>query len=264
MKKISLLLNVLLVSFILFQSFKSDHAGSQPAVPDDSNPPAAFKGVDAALAKIMVENYKNGEWATLAKYNDIKRFDTRAVWFSLSTLKKFISVIEGVRERSGGKRCFDSLGIRLYNIKYPNSDLNSWDKYPYLRDGVPKSHANMQSLLMVPTYFDGTYNTDFDPKYISGCVPMSISQVFDSLTKKETPNKDFTFLAPGDWSGGAMTVQNKGTGTPPPYEGEGTNVTSDGKRWKRPCSGATFMDKCDGVICDTWYPASAASNSNQP
>lgn len=89
--------------------------------------------------------------------------DSRAIWFSMDSLKKFICTIEKYSKEIGIPS--DSLGIRIYYGIYSDTDYFS----------------RMHTVFMVPTFTMGTGSqVDFDPRFSS----IEMNRHMDSITKK--------------------------------------------------------------------------------
>lgn len=132
-----------------------------------------------ALADSMVRNYRINHWkyinANCPQFNNPKTNgisqdssdalnDARTAWESLDTLKKFIHTIETLTcSNNPNSNPYPQLGIRFYYAEYP-MDTNYLKK-----NNVPTQYAGFHTLLMIPTYNNGTYDLDFDPSIaISG------------------------------------------------------------------------------------------------
>jgi hypothetical protein len=172
MKKISLLLNVLLVSFILFQSFRSDHAVSGAEVPENTSPlpynaPDIQLGIDPSLSRKMLEEYRDAIWKSRNINGGVGK-DARSVWFSLPKLKAFIREIE----EKAGVVCPDSfaLGIRIYYGAYPAEPQigakAAWMNY-FSDHKLPMEYSNHHTVVLVPTYWNNVdgHNHDIDPRF---------------------------------------------------------------------------------------------------
>ena len=169
------------------------------------------------LAVQMIRNYRMYHWTAInANCQSIDRgnpavVDARSVWFSLTTLKKFINTIE---TQSCGSTCPPQLGIRIYYAEYPN--------VASLPSDIDPLCAGKHTVLMVPTYHDvpGNKDVDFDPQKWDKTT-CTVSSVFDTAT---------TMCA----LGADIAAQNHGGLTPPP--------DPCGVYWN---SGASFMKFVD-------------------
>jgi hypothetical protein len=181
MKKVLFITNALLLGIILFMSCNKTEIGgisnlsqgatlnqlSGPLIeyegfptcnPCANNSGIQFDGIDAHLAKSLFARYKEENQPLLSE--KLGGEDANRLWFSLESLKKFISEIEAeVYNRRSAKGL--KLGIRIYYGKYPTSmDID---------DGLrtlPDNYALHHTLFMVPTYEDtanGGTQWDFDP-----------------------------------------------------------------------------------------------------
>ena len=92
--------------------------------------------------------------------------DSRSIWFSLDSLKKFIWEVETsvcANSCKNEKQNLNlNLGIRLYYARYPiRSQVAS---YPLQLTGISSVYENLHTIFMVPTYENNNANTDFDPR----------------------------------------------------------------------------------------------------
>jgi hypothetical protein len=85
--------------------------------------------------------------------------DARSVWFSFTTIKKFLYEVEKVNCE---QHCDDSLGLRIYFGKYPDVSSDAfWHETGM--ESKKTEYANHHTLFMVPTYFRGGIHYDFNP-----------------------------------------------------------------------------------------------------
>src|ERR1035437_4347127 len=189
-----------------------------------------FIGIDANIAMKLVGNYAQNHLNVIngnANLTSIRQTgtisDSRAVWFSLDTLNSFISTIQNM----AASKCSvinGSLGIRIYFGEYPAADSALWGT-PALPVGPPQlleRYAGMHTLVMVPTYNNGSVNMDFDPNFVNpGGTPMPMSAVC---------------LIPGGINTTPLTMQNHGSLSPPPFELAGQYGAA---------TGAAFLDVVD-------------------
>jgi hypothetical protein len=129
--------------------------------------------------------------------------DASSIWFGLDTLKKFIWMIENLNCMN---QCHDSLGIRFYYARYPDTATM---RGTYDLASLNLNYANKHTLFGIPTFRLGGVNIDFNP--LTGC-----RGAFDS-TKPSSPNYLLFSLMGLPGSDG----QNHGGLAPPPDE-EGT------------------------------------------
>lgn len=173
----------------------------------------------------LVTSYRDQQWGVINNSGASGGGqDARAVWFSLPSLKKFISDIETQTKNNCGN-CDKKLGIRIYYGAYPEAGKMETIKG---METVPAQYSMLHTVVMVPTYQDSRFvgspgeNVDFDPSHMTGCTPAS----FDSLSKSSST---IMALSPD------LTVMNHGSLIPPP-----SNVT---------CTGAKVMHFLDGLNC---------------
>lgn len=113
----------------------------------------------------MVNKYKyerisvieNDTMLQMAYGADFK--DTESIWFSLEKLKAFIKQIEYGVDQNDLNINFNGLKMQL--VVYPPKSANESE---YLKS-IPEEYRNQLSLIMIPTYFDETTQTNetFDP-----------------------------------------------------------------------------------------------------
>lgn len=173
MKKASFLLNLLLIGFITFQSFRSAKttSGTQESCTqvcmDYSAGNIPFK-MNSNVLQMMYANYKYGQ--TPPGSLQQPGADAQTAWFSLGTLKRFLWQIETeVCKRAGKCKAIDSLGVRFYYARYPENKpvpgtggVNLWSQYTDLTS-VPKRYEKQHTFFMVPTFDINGIHTDFDP-----------------------------------------------------------------------------------------------------
>ena len=130
--------------------------------------------------------------------------DSRAIWFSLDSLKKFIWEIESSVCKN---ECNTptNLGIRLYYARYPDNLQNN----AQLQNLSP-GYANLHTVFMIPTYERGGINMDFNPhNYKGNCVydtiPKSDNQFLSTMAFMPIPN--------------STTAKNHGDLCPPVCDG---------------------------------------------
>jgi hypothetical protein len=283
MKKLLIITNLFWVCVIVLPSFVQ---------PGNTNPAnrSSYHLIDASLAKLMSENYRNFYVNTFMKKmptavdqangtrnND----DARTIWFSSEKIRDFMNDVEATALGSAGH---DSLsGLRFYYIRYPENkianNVNPWTKYAYFnKNGLPTNYQNKHSLMIVPTYFDKESQThvDFDPrKYDSNNKPVAISKVLQDLIAGESnPNiEKQSFRDNPEGSNSPRTALkalmiapdnsntiNAGTIVPPPYN------TNTGNPFTRsanvPCTGADFMNFIDGYDNCGQQPLKKITESN--
>ena len=169
----------------------------------------------------MVRNYRNNHWMKIngncPPFNMAMNaqapggmgtpsdtiIDSRAVWFDLDTLKKFIHTIETYSCYYTGTCKQLELGIRIYYAEYPCDTAKLRLNYNI----TDPRYAGMHTVLMVPTYNYGNMNIDFDPTQTQPDVsPCSGRSTFET-----TAHAPILALAP------QITAKNHGGLAPPPY-----------------------------------------------
>ena len=127
------------------------------------------------------------------------REDTRNIWYSLETLKRYIWAMEDTLCKQGCNLDSMGLGLHFYFAKYPDAKKT-------MAMGVDSAYAHQQTLVISATYKDGGVNVDFDPYHVG------------SQPCKPTPLKS---RVPGSLSNGAGGQEegalNHGGMIPPPY-----------------------------------------------
>lgn len=196
MKNVSLGLNVLLIGFILFQSFMQKPAAAPAATNqircnticmDYSSSNLPYR-MNSNVLKMMSANYRYGQ--TPAGSSQNPGTDATSAWFSLNTLKRFLWQIESeVCKKSGTCRLSDSLGVRFYYARYPDNTpvpgtngTPLWTQYTDLRS-VPNQYRKQHTFFMVPTFDMNGAHWDFDPFTVSftkKCIPSQT--LFTQLT----------------------------------------------------------------------------------
>lgn len=159
MKKALIITNLLWLSVFIFMSFKS---ATPPPVADCDNIVSNYKsekfsGLNAQSAAEMAGLYKQNHLKNL-----LSGRDSRTIWFSLNTLKKFIWQIEHYNcMKPKAKIADENLGIRIYYGEYPVASQLKDNK---IWKGVNPNFQNLHTAFLVPTFWDGSMNRDFDPK----------------------------------------------------------------------------------------------------
>ena len=112
-----------------------------------------------------------------------KQIDSKSVWFSLETLKKFIYQIERFSCQNCGQKA-PALGVRIYYGEYSGTTGTN-AALPGFRN-LPRDYAGLHTLMMVPTIRERNKNVDFDPlaTYNQGkCDRLSLSDYLKRLDK---------------------------------------------------------------------------------
>lgn len=175
----------------------------------------------------MIRNYHQNQYAAINSssstgqklvyfpQNPNVSQDSRAVFFSLDTLKRLIYFIEKASAQFS-QQDKDNLGINIYFASYPKSMGMVKHNYDY---------TNRHTLVMIPSVFDNTRTMarDFDlTRNLSGANPFTPSYI-DSAFLSNPANlyipgaavhRSSQTVTP---SPNTMNSQNHGTGTPPPY-----------------------------------------------
>jgi hypothetical protein len=176
MKKLLFATNLIALGFIYFQSCTTSQNAmmndQQTTLQNYKNSP--FSGLSSNLIREMVVNYKsNPSYPMWNNGNADIDPDARSIWFNLDTLKKFIWYVETLSVNNKINN-IDKLGVRLYYGRYPTTSTTS--AFTELTN-MPLNYTNRHTVFMLPTYFDGTYNVDFDPNLMEGGIPKSLSPI---------------------------------------------------------------------------------------
>jgi hypothetical protein len=259
MKKLLIITNLFWVCVIVLPSFVQ---------PGNTNPAntSSYHLIDASLAKMMAENYRNFYVNTFLKKMPTvmdqangtrNNNDSRSVWFSIKKLKDYIRDMEASSLSCSTQ---DSLsGLRFYFIRYPERDLkkadNAWNQYGYFsKTNMPKDYANRHSLMIVPTRYDKSadLDIDYDPRFCTAGKFDNLSIVMKRLISLEKSENTLnrvnagsdlaksSFITSDDSDAGSVAV-NRGSIIPPPYQQGGSSL-----RFNVPCSGASLMNFVDG------------------
>jgi len=176
---------------------------------DYSNKPWTGQ-IDARLAKVMAENYKNDKQKSLIYIDgsEIHDSDARSVWFPLESLKSYIWDVE---KQSCSNNCnSEQLGLRIYFAKYPDKSSQFWS-WPGLWE-VKSEYENRHTIFMIPTYRNGGNDNDFDPW--SGCnkvvTPGTINNPADTINSVKSKYVYYFALSETGQDG-----KNHGTLIPP-------------------------------------------------
>lgn len=178
MKKVLITTNVLTLCLILFIFGKSPEKSDQPncSFKYDYNNEPNIGAISINTAKGMAYNFKSGLFPKL--YLKTKGPNTRSVWFTVETLKKFLWQIEN-KTCDPACNTNNELGVRIYFSEYPDSlymtqhsDLNS----------TKVEYAKHLTLFMVPTFSQNNIAYDFDPEHIGNdkCNPIKLRDYFSS------------------------------------------------------------------------------------
>jgi len=219
MKKLLILSNVLLLAIIIYGSCKQNPEKDkpepivEPVIKGDSSCPGCanyskddFNGVPVKAAAMMANLYAANHYPQYT-INGVMD-DSRAVWFSLDSIEKFIFKIKQTMCKCSNKH---ELGLRMYYAEYP--DLTNYnpptaDYFSTVNPQFGKRHT----LFMVPTYSDGNFDYDFDPFHLGegGCDrPSTICELFGSDSTFMGGN--MMALCPNDSKG----IKNHGNMCPP-------------------------------------------------
>lgn len=164
----------------------------------------------------MVENYKDNQLKYINESLQID--DSRATWFDLETLKKFIYHIEVKAKNNTEKPIFNkNLGIRLYYASYPSAIDDSISKDP-----IFKKQTRHHTVILIPTRKEGDLIIDFDPDnpetYTKSLNEVFLNQI--KLIKKENDSVPLLYSIKNSNSLKEVSGLNHSAGFPP-YSLEG-------------------------------------------
>jgi hypothetical protein len=172
-----------------------------------NNSPQDESKLDLNLLKTMAFNYQKSIAVT----------ETRSVWFSLETIKKFVYQIE----TKSCNTCTGNLGVRIYYGRYPVvsdwsifSHLNGLDLSVKSKNGGINNYGNIHTIFMVPTIDkpDG-YHHDFDPAGPAGCDSYN-TKTYIKMSEDTAAIPAYTLSQFGS-SVTALMAQNHGDACPP-------------------------------------------------
>jgi hypothetical protein len=116
-----------------------------------------FGGVPVSVARDMAKMYATNQYTRYTMNGGVQ--DSKSVWFSLDSIKKFIYNIEKAMCSCSGEMK-NGLGVRIYFAAYPDANTLNTAPVSSYYSTVNQTFAEMHTLFMVPTY--NTNNTDFD------------------------------------------------------------------------------------------------------
>lgn len=183
MKRIPVVLNLVLLAAVIVlcrQLWKKENtistrANTASCVPCKDYSADPFTGIKLETAREMAALYKTNHYELYTAAKGVS--DARSVWFSLDTLKKFIWAVENnlCRQDCGSGL---NLGIRLYYAEYP-ADIKNGGAANRNPDYAPvkNTYAGMHTVFMVPTYYAGGYDWDFNPfSALTDCKPRRLTE----------------------------------------------------------------------------------------
>lgn len=197
MKQFLIAGNIVLLGIIFFQACNNANlrTGCKEKVWKDYTNAEWHGAIDSATASELANNYFESEGKKFI-WNGVVNtgiLDTRRIWYSLDSIKKFLWEIE---YNSCENNCRDTLGVHIYFAKYP-------DSIACARMNINPGYANHHTIFMVPTYWDPLLqrHIDFDPS--------------DSC-RRRISNKNRIFLFGAGNTIGDSREQNHGNLAPPP------------------------------------------------
>lgn len=164
-------------------------------------------GLNADLARTLIRNYTNNHLAVINASTQLTALrqpnatsDSRCIWFSIDDLKSFMSDIESAYE-SKCSAMTGALGIRFYYCEYPAAGSSAWGTTLPMSEA---QYAGMHTVMMVPTYNNGSKNVDFDPNYATPeGIPIPLTTVYSTIEPATTN----------------LLMKNHGALVPPPFTG---------------------------------------------
>lgn len=209
MKKILIATNILLlitIAFLIYFYSKCSNKRAEDKVNQNCEACESYETIDwtgkidEKIGKRLADNYKYSKEKNFIWDGGVNTGveDTKSVWFPLKTIKKYIWEIETNNCRNN---CNDSLGVRIYFGKYPETSDPMWDTVGMSEFKV--SYANHHTLFMVPTLYDATKDAHFD---FNPWVPDCHHLIGTPYSSKDAPRNPL--LLGGD-------AQNHGSLIPP-------------------------------------------------
>ncbi|MCP1384727.1 hypothetical protein [Runella salmonicolor] len=188
MKKLLIITNLAWAA-TFFMSFKSEPVSQQKPCDqfcyDYSN--SVFSGLSLSEAKELTGLYSKNHYPSYTRGMQSgfsrKLVDSKSVWFSLETLKKFIYQIERFSCQNCGQKA-PALGVRIYFGEYSGTTGTN-AALPGFQN-LPREYAGLHTLMMVPTIKQKNKNVDFDPlaSYNQGkCEIRPLSEYLKGLNK---------------------------------------------------------------------------------
>lgn len=177
MKTLSLALNVILITALIFCTCKGTGSLSQTQDACIKNTCSDYTGfpadglVSGSILREMKSLYANdpGKKFVSLEQNSLARStveDARAIWFPMDRIKQYIWFIENQICKAGCDK--SNLVLKLVYIKY-TPDVGTPGAHEDLQ-GLPAAYANLHSLAMVPGFMVDNKVREFDPRYVMpGC-----------------------------------------------------------------------------------------------
>lgn len=225
MKKLLIAGNVFFALIIYIQSCNSAHGNEILTTMHCSDySKENFNGISFETADTMFKLYQKNQYKRIGIVSmspvDNNARDSKSVWFSLETLKKFIYKIEDTLARQNINPKVE-IGIRIYFAAYLDSNAMKYGKYQANR--LPANYQFHHTVFMMPTftkkYGNRILHYDFNPSYplAEGGLPIPLTTI------KATVDKIPFWANPGLILGltDEMYIQNHGELGPPPPIVEG-------------------------------------------
>lgn len=221
MKKLLIAGNIIFAAIICFQACNPNHEKEilkNMHCSDYSK--ESFDGISYATADTMYKLYQQNQYKKIGLVNtsavDKNEKDSKCIWFSLETLKKFIYKIEDTL----GKQNLNpdvEIGVRIYYATYMDSVAMKNGKYQTTK--LPSNYQFHHTVFMMPTFTKKTgtqlIHYDFNPATPlgKGGYPLTL----DSARKMYGDKGDF-WTTPGLILGltDEIYMQNHGELGPPP------------------------------------------------
>lgn len=110
------------------------------------------------LVSEMVDNYRNHQLKSIINSTTSPMvFDAHSVWFTLETLKDFITTIEEEVAKNS-EFPTKNLGVRFYYAAYPEKN-----NYSVELNTIPAEYEKLHTVIALPTTEIDGANYDFDP-----------------------------------------------------------------------------------------------------
>jgi hypothetical protein len=164
-----------------------------------------FKGLSVSAAAKLSNLYSANHYPNYLINGSAS--DSRSVWFSLDSIKKFIFKIEQAMCKCDVR---SGLGIRIQFGEYPSpSSMTGDPDFSTLNPQMGSRHT----LFMIPTYNYNNVDYDFDPWHLGGsCTkPTTICEWFNGPDSSFFKSSQMLALSPDDSQGS----KNHGNLCPP-------------------------------------------------
>ncbi len=135
--------------------------------------------INTQAAIALVKNYGLNHWAQINLNPDLTALrnpdstqDSRSGWVSMADLNSFIATSKALAQANCPNVDTSKMGVRFYWGEYPEAGSSMYG------NELPQSleqYAGMLTLLLVPTYREGSIDVDFDPGQGENGIPKAWS-----------------------------------------------------------------------------------------